>query len=201
MKSKILLTTVCMLVVCAGCGQRPTINSLDVSSVVLAFGDSLTFGTGAVAGESYPEVLEDLIGCRVINEGVPGETTTKGLRRLPRVLKEISPDLVILCHGGNDMLKRQSQTKTMENLDVMILMIQEAEADVVLIGVPKPNLLLKTPEFYEELASKYQIPFDGDTIPDIIAKRSLKSDRIHPNAAGYKKLAKAISSLLKKSQQ
>jgi len=169
--------------------------------VVLAFGDSLTFGTGAVAGESYPEVLEDLIGCRVINEGVPGETTTKGLRRLPRVLKEISPDLVILCHGGNDMLKRQSQTKTMENLDVMILMIQEAEADVVLIGVPKPNLLLKTPEFYEELASKYQIPFDGDTIPDIIAKRSLKSDRIHPNAAGYKKLAKAISSLLKKSQQ
>ncbi len=201
MKSKNISAILCLIVVCAGCGQRATINKLDASSVVLAFGDSLTYGTGAVVGESYPEVLEDLIGCRVINEGVPGETTTKGLRRLPRVLNEIEPGLVILCHGGNDMLKRQSQTKTIANLEAMIVMIKEADVDVVLIGVPKPSLLLKTPEFYKELADKYQIPFDGDTIPEIIAKRSLKSDRIHPNAEGYKKLAQAILDLLKKSQQ
>jgi len=200
MRSKILFTILCLLVVCTGCGQRAEINTLDASSVVLAFGDSLTYGTGAIADESYPEVLEGLIGCRVINEGLPGETTTKGLRRLPRVLRETQPDLVILCHGGNDMLQRQSQTKTVANLDAMIVMIQKLDADVVLIGVPKPNFFLKTPKFYKELAYKYKIPFDGETIPAIMVKRSLKSDRIHPNAAGYKILAEAIAKLLTKNE-
>ena len=200
MRFSIQVILVLLFVVCAGCGQKAEIRRLNASSVVLAFGDSLTFGTGASTDESYPSVLAGIIKCRVINEGAPGETTTEAIRRLSRVLKKIKPDLVILCHGGNDMLQRRSQTRTIANLNAMIVMIRKTKADVVLIGVPKPGLFLKTPDFYKELADKHKIPFDSDTIPEIISNHSLKSDQIHPNADGYIRLAQAVAALLRKSQ-
>jgi len=76
-----------------GCGPRREIAALTPDSVVLAFGDSLTAGTGAEPGDSYPAVLEKQLGCRVINEGIPGELAGQGLARLPALLEKYRPQL------------------------------------------------------------------------------------------------------------
>ena len=189
-----------MLLLSAGCGGQPRIRRLSESSVVVAFGDSLTSGTGASGAESYPSQLSDLIGCRVVNAGVPGEDTSSGLGRLPAVLRKESPDLLTLCHGGNDMLGKQPQGLTQRNLDAMIAMAKKAGSDVILVGVPKPGLLLKVPPFYRKLARDHGLPLDSDTVPEILRTPSLKSDQIHPNAAGYRRMAESIAELIRGSE-
>ena len=194
------IAILCLFALCAGCGSHPKIRKLSPSSVVVAFGDSLTFGTGAGKEESYPSVLSEMIGCRVVNAGVSGENTTAGLARLPGVLENERPDLVILCHGGNDMLNGQDQSITIANLNAMIALAKNAGADVVLIGVPKPGLLLKPAAFYREIAAKQKIPFDPESLAKILSSPALKSDAVHPNAAGYRRLAESVGTLIGGSQ-
>ena len=183
----------------SGCADRPQISALAPSSVIVAFGDSLTFGTGASTDESYPACLARMLRCTVINRGNPGEETSGGRKRLRTVLQNDEPDLVVLCHGGNDMLRRKIADATRANLDAMITMAQEAGADVVLIGVPTPGLLLRVPDIFEDLAQQHGIPLEKDVLHEVLSDRSLKSDRIHPNADGYRRIAEAVAELVTSS--
>jgi len=198
----IFLVALGLLALGAGCGGHPRIAGLTESSVVLAFGDSLTVGEGASATENYPAVLAKLLGCRVVNAGVSGETSSEGVLRLPAVLKQEKFALVILCEGGNDMLQKQADDTIGKNLDAMVSLAREAGADVILIGVPKPGLFnLKVPPFYQKIASKNGILCDSETLPEILSKSSLKSDYVHPNAEGYRKMAGAIAELIQTNQK
>jgi lysophospholipase L1-like esterase len=141
-----------------------------------------------------------MTGFKVVNAGVAGEDTTAGLSRLPAVLKDERPDLVILCHGGNDMLRGQDANITIANLNTMIEMVKDAGADVILVGVPKPALFLKPAAFYQEIASKHGIPIEAKTLSKILSTPALTSDPVHPNASGYKRLAEAIKTLIGESQ-
>ena len=178
----------------------PKLAKLPAGATVLAFGNSLTFGTGARAEESYPAVLQELIGRRVVRAGVPGEVTAAGLARLPGALREADPALVILIHGGNDLLRRKSPERAAANLRAMVRLARERGVAVVVIGVPNLGLLLgRSAGFYAELAEELDIPYDGEILPTILKQPALKSDAIHPNANGYRKLAEAVADLLRKS--
>ncbi len=70
----------------------------------------------------------------------------------------------------------------------------------VMIGVPNLGLILgRSAGFYEELAEELEIPYNGEALPAILKQPSLKSDAIHPNAQGYRKLAEAVADLLRRS--
>ncbi len=200
MKTGFALLLIGAALLLQACGNRPTITKLTESSVVLAFGDSLTAGTGATEAESYPAVLAGILGCRVINAGVPGEESSAGRGRLQALLRKQPVDLVILCEGGNDMLLKQTDESIRENVRAMVATAKRSGADVILLAVPRPRLLMKVPEFYKQIADEGGIPCDTETLQTILSTPALKSDPIHPNKAGYKKMAEAIASLIRKSQ-
>ncbi len=196
-----LLCCVLLAAVTAGCGTHtPMLPPLSHDAVIVAFGDSLTYGSGVPADDSYPAQLQRLIGRTVVNAGVPGEVTAAGLRRLPEVLDEYHPALLILCHGGNDLLRKLDQAQTVANLRAMIRLARNRHIAIILIGVPRPALFgLKDAGFYRQLADEFGIPLENRALPRIEADRALKSDEVHPNQAGYRLLAEAIAKLLRNS--
>jgi acyl-CoA thioesterase I len=184
----------------AGCGGNvPKLGKLAASDVIVAFGDSLTFGTGATESESYPIVLGQLIGRNVVRAGVPGEITEGGLARLQNVIDEYKPRLMIVCLGGNDMLRKVDEAQTQSNLRAIIKSIKAQGIGVMLVGVPKPALVTSAPPFYEAIAKEFGIPYEGKIVTDVLYQRDQKSDAIHPNAKGYRRMAEAIAALLKKA--
>ena len=189
-----------LLLVSACEDKVPPIDHLPNDAVIVAFGDSLTYGTGAKEHEAYPAQLSNLIKREVINEGIPGELSAQGLMRLPDVLDEHQPELLILCHGGNDLLRKRNQKSIVSNITAMIKEAKKRGIQVVLIGVPEPALFFLEPaDFYSTIASKENIPIEKKALPDIESDDALKSDTIHPNAAGYRKLAEAIARLLERA--
>ena len=197
MMRRCILVMLCSVLL-AGCGSgTPRVAKLGASDVVLAFGDSLTYGTGARSEDSYPVVLGQLIGRTVVRAGVPGEMTAGGLQRLPGVLDEYQPRLVIICLGGNDMLRKVAPANIEANLREILQLIKSRGLDVMLIGVPTPGLLTSAPQFYEKLAQEFRIPYEGKVVTSVLYKAELKSDPIHPNAAGYRKMAEAVAKLLR----
>lgn len=188
-----------ILLLLQSCAPSPRLSQLSQDAKVLAFGDSITYGTGATENESYPAVLQGIISRSVISAGIPGETTAEGLRRLPSAIDEHRPALMVLCLGGNDFLRRLDEGEAEKNLREMVRLAKEKGVDVVLIGVPRLGLSLAVPDFYGEIAREFNIPYEGKILRSILSKGNLKSDYIHPNAEGYRKMAEAVAELLKKS--
>ena len=118
----------------------------------------------------------------------------------PRLLEAVRPALVLLCLGGNDMLRRMDRAAMRENLAAMIRDIRDHGAQVVLLAVPEPRLLRLQPEpAYETLAQAFGIPLEGEAMTQVLGDRRLKSDEIHPNAEGYRRIAEAVAQLLRRA--
>lgn len=180
---------------CSGPGLQP----IPKDGTILAFGDSLTVGVGTTSENSYPAVLAELTGLEVINAGVSGETTDKGVSRLAEELDNFSPDLVIILEGGNDFLQNQNQSMTKTNIKRMIETAKSRGVQVVLIGVPQKKLFSNSAPLYEELADDFQLVFDGTLLAGLLRSRALKSDYIHLNEKGYRTMAESIYKLLKEN--
>lgn len=188
------------LALVAGCSDGvPPLPALGAKDVIVAFGDSLTYGTGATEHESYPAVLAQLIGRPVVRAGVPGEVTAQGLRRLPSVIDEYRPRLVIVCLGGNDMLRKIRDGEIKQNLHAMLAMLRQRGIATVLVGVPKPAIVTSAPGFYADLAREFSVPYEGKIVTSVLYTADMKADPIHPNAKGYRKMAEAVAELLREA--
>ena len=141
----VVIFTAVLSLISACSDNTPRLPKLADDAVILAFGDSLTYGTGAPRNKSYPALLQQLSGRQVINAGNPGEVSGDGLKRLGELLEHTHPDLLLLCHGGNDMLRQQDLTETKTNVQQMATMAREKGIAVLLLGVPKPKLFFMQP--------------------------------------------------------
>jgi acyl-CoA thioesterase I len=192
-----LLVGLLFAVYLAGCSKPPALPALDTNATVLAFGDSLTFGTGASPQESYPLQLKSLINRPVVAAGVPGEVSEEGLARLPAALDEHQPKLLILCHGGNDFLRKLGDEKAAANVRAMVKLAKDRGIAVMLLATPKPGLSVSPPAFYAEIAKEFSLPINDSALKKVLTDNSLKSDLVHPNAAGYRVIAEELAKLMK----
>ncbi len=196
---KIIHQTFCLwlLIFLTACGDpTPQLERLPDDAVILAFGDSLTYGTGANKEESYPSVLENTINRKIINAGVPGELSMQGLKRLPKLLEKYQPGLMILCHGGNDILRKENLAEAETNIRQMIALAKNKNIPVILLGVPKPGLFLSSAKLYANIAESTNVIFMPNLIADVLSDASMKSDSVHPNKAGYREMAFTIANTL-----
>lgn len=186
---------VLLLALLAAC-SRPTLSPLLPGERILAFGDSLTEGVGVRVEQSYPAVLAALTRHEVINAGIAGEISEEGLARLPALLDELQPSLMVLLHGGNDILRNMNLAQTRDNLAAMIQLARDRGIGIVLVGVPEKNLFSDSAPIYPELAERYDLVFEDEIVADLIRSPTMKSDAVHFNQLGYTELAEAIYSKL-----
>lgn len=188
---------ICFSLILTACSpDEPALKPLNKDAIVLAFGDSLTYGKGVGQTYSYPAVLGEMTELYVVNDGISGQTSAQGVARLPASLARYQPDLVLLAFGGNDVLQNIPEQQTKNNIEAMIKMAQAEGAQVVLIAMPKKALLAANLALYKQLAEKYQVPVEERIINTLLRDPDYKSDRVHFNAQGYRELAAAIKTLL-----
>lgn len=169
----------------------------------MALGDSITQGVGASEQSAWPALLARSSGWRVINAGVSGDTSAQALARLPALLREYKPALVIVSIGGNDFLRRQPSSATRANITAILRTVKESGGRAVLIGVPKPTLgaalgIFSDHELYEELAKEHGVALLSGAWGDVMKHSRLMSDQIHPNAAGYAEFTAHLEKFLRK---
>lgn len=178
--------------------DSPSFEKVDVSKgSIVAFGDSLVYGIGAQEGEGFVAQLSTKIEKPIINMGVPGNTTAEGLARLNTVLA-LNPSLVLVLLGGNDYLRRVPAEQTFANIDAIITELTKREIGVVLLGVQGGVLSDPFEKEFERLSKKHDIPYVPNVLDGIIMKKELMNDMVHPNTAGYTKIADKVYSVLAK---
>lgn len=165
---------------------------------IIAFGDSLIEGVGASSDETnLVSLLSKKIGRPIANLGVSGNTTRDGLARLSQ-LDRYKPKVVILLLGGNDYLRKIPEEETFSNLEKIIKDIQGRGAMVLLLGIRGGLLTDKFDDKFEDLSSETKTAFVSNVLSGLLLDDRYMSDAIHPNDAGYQKIADRVYPILNK---
>ncbi len=200
-RRSLLLATLAL----AACSRKPKLAALPAGATVLALGDSITFGTGATPETSYPAVLAERTGWNIVNAGVPGDTSAGALARLPALLEQHQPRLVLVSIGGNDFLRRVPPDQTRDTIRAICQRAAQAGAQVLLVGIPEVSALaaaarsLSDHAMYAELAQELGIPLHAGGWAAVLNDPGLRSDPIHANAQGYAEFARGLADTLRET--
>lgn len=187
---KIIYILMCMFFFVACHAEK--VPAIPSGATVLVLGDSLSYGTGADKNEDYPSLLAANTGWKIVNAGVPGDTSADGLQRLPELLETYQPILLIIELGGNDFLHGVPVEQTVENLKTVISLAKLKNIRPLLLAIPEFSPLkaamggLTDHPLYEEMAKETNVLLIRDVFSSVLSKNSLKADYIHPNAQGYR---------------
>lgn len=173
---------------------RHVVNLSAPGDVIAVLGDSIPAGHGEGVGESraWPALVARRLGVPIKNFSVPGDTTEKGLARLPEVLAE-RPRLVIVELGGNDMLGSVDVQAMQRNLVAIFSGIQKTGACVMYAAVPAP-MRAEYAEAWERACKENGVFYVPNIMKGILSNRQWMGDTIHPNAAGQEVLADRMES-------
>lgn len=185
-----------LLVAAAGCSRKPIQNTGSGGQNIICFGDSITLGYGVNLEEAYPAALAALTGLPVINAGVDGDTSKAALLRLKADVLTRNPRLVIVEFGGNDFLRKIPREETFDNVRSMLRRIQAQGAMVAIADVSAGLFMREYRWTLRRIAKEEGALFIPGILRGIITDPRLKTDAVHPNAAGYKLIAQRIAAVI-----
>lgn len=170
---------------------------------LLVLGDSLSAAYGMKVTQGWvsllqDEILEHELNIKVINASISGETTSGGKARLAKLLKQHSPQWMIVELGANDALRGQNLKVTRNNLQAIIDLGKTQNIKTFLLGIRLPtnygpayDLMLQ--KVYKSLADKNQLLFDPFFLEDVALDPDLMQfDALHPNAAAQPVILKRL---------
>lgn len=193
MKKYFCLFTILFLL--TACGKHEPKNYPNSNTDIIAFGDSLTYGQGAGRTETYPAYLSQMLGRKVINLGVSGDTSAMGLARIKEI-KKYEPYMVLIEFSANDFFKRIPKEQTEKNLKEIVTQVQNIGAIAVLVDTGGAYPMETYTKIQKQIAAEYNTLFVPGIMDGIYNKQALKSDQIHPNAAGYKIVAEKVKKVI-----
>ncbi|MGB9691821.1 MAG: GDSL-type esterase/lipase family protein [Candidatus Sumerlaeaceae bacterium] len=177
-------------------GSDPITNAPPRNATIVAFGDSLTAGSGASPGHDYPSELSRLLGLPVINRGVGGDTTARALARLEGDVLALEPGLVIVILGGNDYLHGVDAAVVERNLSEIVERLHASGATVVLGEIRGALPGADYGRLFERVARSHGAALVPNLLKDILTNPARKSDPIHPNDEGYRLMAERIAAVV-----
>lgn len=188
------------IVLASACSNsaKPAGQTLSPDATLLCLGDSLTYGFGAAPEASYPRQLAQLTGHVTQNAGINGDTAERALARLPDLLQNNTPGLVLVSIGRNDFLRKMPLERTRSAL-TQIVSTAATQAQVVLITQPQPTLLstatgsLKDHPLYGDVAKETGVALFSNGWSEVLSRAELRSDQIHANARGYAVFAERLT--------
>ena len=175
-------------------------------STILIIGDSLSAGLGVAYNQSWPSLLQDRLDkdgykIKVVNAGISGDTTAGGKERLPKLLSQYAPEIVVIELGGNDGLRGTSIDSIESNLRSMIEATLNHEAKIILIGMQLPPnygnaYATSFQNLFPKLASEYELVLVERLIQrmmnEVWQQSLMQMDGIHPNAKGHTQIENLI---------
>lgn len=177
----------------------PLASAQDRSPVLLVVGDSVSAGYGLTSGQGWVELLARKLAAegykyRVVNASISGDTTAGGRARLPALLTQHKPAVVVIELGGNDALRGGKLATTRDNLDAMVAASQAAGAKVLVVGmeIPPnygPAYAREFKDTFVTVAGARKVPL----VPSFFAGfgedlAMFQADRIHPTAQAQSRL-------------
>lgn len=203
-KMKIYLFLLLTIVTSLACAQ----NTTSGATKILVMGDSLSAGYGIDIQQGWVSLLEQELmknhSIHIINASVSGETSSGGNTRLPALLSEHKPDIVILELGGNDGLRGQPLKLLEKNLQTMIDASHKANAKVLLAGMQiPPNYGARYSNQFKELYGKLAQQNNLGLIPFLLEgiggnETLVQRDGIHPTAEAQPTIVKNVLPELEK---
>ncbi len=166
------------------------------TNLIVFFGNSLTAGQGAEAGEDFPSLIGKALNVPIINAGASGNITHDAVLRIDNDVISKNPSIVVIELGGNDLLENIKSDVTKRNLDLILNKIKPTGAKIVILGIKFFLFNEKYETNLQSLAYKYNATFVPDILEGIITDPSLKHDDIHPNAKGYQKIADKLTPII-----
>ncbi len=171
-------------------------NSTPSGEKIICFGDSLTFGTGAQTGMSYPSQLSEMIQQPIVNAGIPGDTTATALARLEKDVLQRNPKIILITLGGNDLKNRVSKETAFKNFKTIINTVHSKGALVVVGGINIPFYGRGYAKLYKQLCIQTGSILIPNVYEGIMGNKALMSDPIHPNTKGYTVMAEKFYTVL-----
>lgn len=152
---------------------------------IVAFGDSYTEGTGASPEEAYPALLSDRLGIPVLNAGVNGETAMEAMDRIERDVLRHEPRLVIVEFGVNEAFRGYPVQRALDGQRMILETLAANDIPAIIVGVEFWDYQDDFSDGLRDLGREFGAPVITDVLAGVLEDEDTRSDRYHPNAAGY----------------